>query len=93
MNKNENDTVSFTPKEWFVGGVEMITKILLGLIAYLGVQLMDDVEIIQNSSADLLNRVIEMNVKMDGYSERIRQNEEEVRELRELYYDIKTDKQ
>lgn len=83
--------MNFTPKEWLVGGVEMVTKILLGLIAYLGVQLMDDVEIIQNSSADLLNRVIEMNVKMDGYSERIKNNEDEVKELRELYYEMKTE--
>ena len=89
---NSND-MNFTPKEWFVGGVEMVTKILLGLIAYLGVQLMDDVEIIQNSSADLLNRVIEMNVKMDGYSERIHSNENEVKELRELYYELKSEKQ
>jgi len=82
--------MNFTPKEWLIGGVEMVTKVLLGLIAYLGVQLMDDNEILKNSTADLLNRVIEMNVKMDGYSERIRSNEEEVKELRDMYYELKS---
>lgn len=86
MSKEEMD---FTPKEWLIGGVELITKILLGLIAWLGVQLMDDMDIMKNASADLLNRVIEMNVKMDNYNDRISHNEEEVKELRKMYYEMK----
>lgn len=89
MSKEEMD---FTPKEWLIGGVELITKILLGLIAWLGVQLMDDMDIMKNASADLLNRVIEMNVKMDNYNDRISHNEDEVKELRKMYYEMKISK-
>lgn len=81
--------VNFTPKEWFIGGVELITKVLLGLIAWLGVQLMDDMEVMRDSTADLLNRVIEINVKMDNYNTRIENNEKEIKELRKLYYEQK----
>ena len=40
-----------------------------------------------NSNADLLNRVIEMNVKMDNQNERIGRNERDIKELVEKYYE------
>jgi hypothetical protein len=78
--------LKFADNPLYQGAMDFVTKAFLGILIYLATQMRSDMDIMMNSNADLLNRVIEMNVKMDNQNERIGRNERDIKELVEKYY-------
>jgi len=83
--------MDFSQKEMVVGAIEFITKGLLAVLVWLAVGLVNDMEQVKNSSADLLNRVIEINVKMDNNKSRIDELENDLKEIERVVYRLNKD--
>lgn len=85
----EGKELNFAKSPLYQGAMDILTKGFLGILIYLATQMRADMDTMMISNADLLNRVIEMNVKMDNQSERINRNERDIKELVEKYYEDK----
>lgn len=79
-------TMDFTKKELFVGAVEMVAKVLLGVITFIGLRLTDKVDENSNMNADVLNRVIEIKADMRNNQERIYNLERDFKQFQKDYY-------
>ena len=90
MNENEKH-IDFTQKELIVGAIEAISKGLLAILVWLGMNLMNDMESVKNSNADMLNRIIEINVKMDNNKTRIDDLENDMKEMERVVYRLNKD--
>lgn len=83
--------MNFTQKEMFVGGIEAISKGLLAILVWLAVGILNDMEDVKNSNADMLNRIIEINVKMDNNKTRIDDLENDMKEMERVVYRLNKD--
>lgn len=86
MDDNGRIKMDFSKKELIVGAIELATKILLGLIAFVGIRLLDKVEENSNTNADVLNRVIEIKVQMENNQQRIYNLERDFKDFQKDYY-------
>lgn len=78
--------MDFSKKELFVGMVELVTKILLGVITFIGIRLIDKVDENAGMNADVLNRVIEIKADMRNNQERIYNLERDFKQFQKDYY-------
>ena len=78
--------MDFSKKELVIGIIETITKLLLGVIVFIGVQLIEKVDSTSSMNADVLNRVIEIKVQMQNNQERIYALERDFKDFQKEYY-------
>ena len=86
---NEVDQMNFTRKEWTIGIIESITKMLLAILVYMGAQLMSDVKTVQMQNAQLLNKLTELSTKQVNLTEQMHTHETQIEKLRDHMYHIK----
>jgi hypothetical protein len=86
QNDQERITMDFSKKELIIGIIEGVTKLLLGVIVFIGVQLINKVDTNADMNADVLNRVIEIKVQMQNNQERIYALERDFKEFQKDYY-------
>jgi hypothetical protein len=87
MEQNEERIkMDFSKKELVIGIIETITKLLLGVIVFIGVQLIEKVDSTSSMNADVLNRVIEIKVQMQNNQERIYALERDFKDFQKEYY-------
>jgi hypothetical protein len=87
QEENKSGSLWFATDPLYRGAMDFVTKAFLGIIIFLANQMRTDMNTMMDSNADLLNRVIEMNVKMDNQNGRIDRNELDIKELIQKYYE------
>jgi cell division protein FtsB len=87
---NEIDQMNLTKKEWLIGIIETVTKMLLAVLVYIGAQLITDIRIVQEQNQLLLNKLTEVSTHQANMTERLHANEAQIDKLRDQFYDFKT---
>jgi hypothetical protein len=76
----------WTANKWLIRGTAFLANALLGVLIFIGLGLLNDMDDVKNSSADILNRQIKMEVQQDFNNDRILQLEIEFREYQKERY-------
>ena len=87
---NEIDQMNFTKKEWLIGIIETVTKMLLAVLVYIGAQLMIDIRIVQTQNQVLLNKITELSINHENVTEKLHAHEMQIEKLRDHVYTYNT---
>lgn len=78
--------MNFTKKEWLIGIIESVTKMLLAVLVYIGAQLMTDIRIVQTQNQVLLNKLTEVTTHQVNMTEKLHAHESQIEKLRDHVY-------
>jgi hypothetical protein len=73
-------------KEIMRSVIDIIAKIIIGLTAFVGLRVLDKIDNIEKSNANMLNSVIEIKIGMENNQERIFSLERDFKEFQKEYY-------
>lgn len=83
---NERITMDISKRVLAKNTIELVTKLLLALIAFMSIRLMDKVEAIDKANNSMLNSVIEIKIGMQNNQERIYNLERDFKDFQKNYY-------
>ena len=73
-------------KEAIKSAIDVFVKIIIGFSAFVGIRVLDKIEAVEKSNANLLNSVIEIKLGMEHNQERIYSLERDFKEFQKSYY-------
>lgn len=86
MATQKRDELNFSTKEILIGTVETVTKALLAVLVWLGTNLQAELKNVSNQGHETLNKVTEINAKIDNNTKQIDRNTNSIKDLEKDFY-------